>query len=51
MAAPGAGERPGPAPARAADGTGTQPPGQDRAGAALLAASVAGVALAPLAHV
>ena len=51
MAGPGAGERPGPAPARAADGNGTQPPGQDRAGAALLAASVAGVALAPLAHV
>jgi Polyketide cyclase / dehydrase and lipid transport len=48
-AGPGAGEQPGPAPAAAADGTGSQPPGQGRAGAALLAASVAGVALAPLA--
>ena len=44
---PGAGEQP--APAAAADGNGSQPPGQGRAGAALLAASVAGVALAPLA--
>ena len=42
-------EQPGPAPAAAADGNGSQPPGQGRAGAALLAASVAGVALAPLA--
>jgi hypothetical protein len=48
-AGPGAGEQPGPAPAAAADGNGSQPPGQGRAGAALLAASVAGVALAPLA--
>ena len=48
-AGPGAGERPGPAPAAAADGNGSQPPGRGRAGAALLAASVAGVALAPLA--
>ena len=32
-----------------ASGTSSQPPGQGRAGAALLAASVAGVALAPLA--
>jgi len=46
---PGAGEQPGPVPAAAADGNGSQPPGQGRAGAALLAASVAGVALAPLA--
>jgi hypothetical protein len=46
---PGAGEQPGPAPAAAAGGNGSQPPGQGRAGAALLAASVAGVALAPLA--
>ena len=49
-AGPSAGEQPGPAPAAAADGNGSQPPpGQGRAGAALLAASVAGVALAPLA--
>jgi hypothetical protein len=48
-AGPGAGEQPGPAPAAAADPNGSQPPGQGRAGAALLAASVAGVALAPLA--
>ena len=48
-AGPGAGKQPGPAPAVAADGNGSQPPGQGRAGAALLAASVAGVALAPLA--
>ena len=48
-AGPGAGEQPGPAPAAAADGNGSQPPGQGRAGAALLAASVAGVALAPFA--
>ncbi len=48
-AGPGAGEQPGPAPAAAADGNGSRPPGQGRAGAALLAASVAGVALAPLA--
>ena len=48
-AGPGAGEQPGPAPAVAADRNGSQPPGQGRAGAALLAASVAGVALAPLA--
>ena len=48
-AGPGAGEQPGPAPATAADGNGSQPPGQGRTGAALLAASVAGVALAPLA--
>jgi hypothetical protein len=41
--------QPDPAPAAAADGNGSQPPGQGRAGAALLAASVAGVALAPLA--
>ena len=47
-AGPGAGEQPVPAPAAAADGNGSQPPGQGRAGAALLAASVAGVALAPL---
>ena len=46
---PSAGEQPGPAPAAAASGDGSQPPGQGRAGAALLAASVAGVALAPLA--
>ena len=46
---PRAGEQPGPAPAAAADGNGSQPPGQGRAGAALLAASVAGAALAPLA--
>jgi uncharacterized protein YndB with AHSA1/START domain len=44
-----AGEQPGPASAAAAAGNGSQPPGQGRAGAALLAASVAGVALAPLA--
>jgi hypothetical protein len=44
---PGAGEQP--PPAAAADPNGSQPPGQGRAGAALLAASVAGVALAPLA--
>ena len=48
-AGPGAGEQPGPAPAAARDGNGSQPPGQGRAGAALLAASLAGVALAPLA--
>jgi hypothetical protein len=48
-AGPGAGEQPGPAPAAAADGNGSRLPGQGRAGAALLAASVAGVALAPLA--
>lgn len=48
-AGPGAGEQPGHAPAAATDGNGSQPPGQGRAGAALLAASVAGVALAPLA--
>ena len=47
--AAGAGEQPGPAPAAAAAGNGSQPPGQGRVGAALLAASVAGVALAPLA--
>ncbi len=44
---PGAGEQP--APAAAADGNGSQPPGQGQAGAALLAASVAGAVLAPLA--
>ena len=48
-AGPGAGEQPGAAPAAAADGDGSQPPGQGGAGAALLAASVAGVVLAPLA--
>ena len=48
-AGPGAGNQPGPAPAAAADGNGSQPPGQGRAGAALLAASVAGMALVPLA--
>jgi hypothetical protein len=48
-AGPATGQQPGPAPATAADGNGSQPPGQGRAGAALLAASVAGVALAPLA--
>jgi hypothetical protein len=48
-AAPGAGEQPGVAPAAPADGNGSQPPGQGRAGAVLLAASVAGVAFAPLA--
>ena len=48
-AGPGAAEQPGPASAAAADGNGGRPPGQGRAGAALLAASVAGVALAPLA--
>ncbi len=45
----GAVEQAGPVPAAAADGDGSQPPGQGRAGMALLAASVAGVALAPLA--
>ena len=48
-AGPGAGEEPAPAPAATADGNGSQPPGQGRAGAALLAASVTGVTLAPLA--
>ena len=48
-AGPGTGEQPGPAPAAATDPNGSQPPGQGRAGAALLAASVTGVALAPLA--
>ncbi len=48
-AGPGAGEQPGPAPTAAADANGIKPPGQGPAGAALLAASVAGVALAPLA--
>ena len=48
-AGPGAGEQPGPAPAAAADRNGSHPPGQGRAGAALLAASAAGAALAPLA--
>ena len=47
-AGPGAEEQPGPGPAAAAGGNGSQP-GQGRAGAALVAASVAGVALAPLA--
>ena len=38
--------QPGPAPAAAADGNGSQPPGQGRAGVALLAASVTRVAAA-----
>ena len=45
-AGPGTGEQPGPAPAAAADGNGSQPPGQGRAGVALLAASVTRVAAA-----
>ena len=48
-AGPDAGEQPGPAPAAVADTNGSQPPGRGGVGAALLAASVAGVALAPLA--
>jgi hypothetical protein len=41
-AGPGAGELPGAAPTAAADGYGSLPPGQGRAGAALLAAAMTG---------
>ena len=47
-AAPAPGKRPAPHPPRLRAGN-SQPPGQGRAGAALLAASVAGVGVAPLA--
>ena len=47
--APAPGSSPAPHPPRPRAGTAARPPGQGRAGAALLAASVAGVALALLA--
>jgi hypothetical protein len=49
--APAPGSSPAPHPPRLRTRTAARPPGQGRAGAALQAASLAGVALAPLAHV